>query len=264
MWAHSAWPHFTAVGEKERSGVWDNPVQYGYEHEWFDATPVGCPDRWGDQTSLPISSHRCLKASVWQVSGHQHNYSTSPYPQQGLIPFPLSHSLRGVTHQFYKQLYLNIIRDIDVSSYSAWPHFTAEGEKERSGFWDNPVQYGNEHEWFDATPVGCPDRWGDRRLLRISSHRCSEAFVWQVSGHPNTYSTSPYSPQRQIPFPSSYSLRRGHRSILQAALHQHHQGYWCELIAHDLISQLRERKGEVEFGTTLCSMGMSMNGLMLE
>ena len=32
---------------------------------------------------------------------------------------------------------------------------------------------------------------------------------------------------------------------------------------HDLISQLRERKREVDFGTTLCSMGMSMNGLML-
>ena len=32
---------------------------------------------------------------------------------------------------------------------------------------------------------------------------------------------------------------------------------------HDLISQLRERKREVEFGTTLCSMGMIMNGLML-
>jgi len=32
---------------------------------------------------------------------------------------------------------------------------------------------------------------------------------------------------------------------------------------HDLISQLRERKREVEFGTTLYSMGMSMNGLML-
>ena len=57
-----------------------------------------------------------------------------------------------------------------------------------------------------------------------------------------------YSPQRQIPFLLSYSLRRGHTSILQV---------------HHLISQLRERKREVEFGTTLCSMGMIMNGLML-
>ena len=75
-----------------------------------------------------------------------------------------------------------------------------------------------------------------------------------------------HSPQGQIPFPSSYSLRRGHTSILQVALHQHHQGYWCELIVHDLISQLweREREREVDFGTILRSMGMSMNGLMLE
>jgi len=49
------------------------------------------------------------------------------------------------------------------------------------------VQYGHKHEWFDAT--------------------------------------SPYSPQGQIPFSLSYSLRRGHISILQAVLHQHHQGY---------------------------------------
>jgi len=34
-----------------------------------------------------------------------------------------------------------------------------------------------------------------------------------------------HSPQRQIPFPSSYSPRRGHTSILQVALHQHHRGY---------------------------------------
>ena len=43
-------------------------------------------------------------------------------------------------------------------------------------------------------------------------------------------SMQPYSPQGQIPFPSSYSLRRGHTSILQVAVHQHHQGYWCELM----------------------------------
>ena len=63
----------------------DNHVQYGYEHEWFDfdaRVSVGVPD--GGQE--PISLHRCLEASVWQVSGYQHTYSTSPYPQQGQIP----------------------------------------------------------------------------------------------------------------------------------------------------------------------------------
>ena len=35
-----------------------------------------------------------------------------------------------------------------------------------------------------------------------------------------------HSPQGQIPFPSSYTaLRRGHTSILEVALHQHHQGH---------------------------------------
>ena len=43
-------------------------------------------------------------------------------------------------------------------------------------------------------------------------------------------SVQPHSPQGQIPFPSSYSLRRGHTSILQVALHQHHQGHRCEFI----------------------------------
>jgi len=92
------------------------------------------------------------------------------------------------------------------------------------------VQYGNEHEWFDATPVGCPDRWGDQRLLLILSHRCSEAFVWQVSGHHHTCSTSPNSPRRQIPFPLSHSLRRCHR-VVQTALPDHYQRSRCELTA---------------------------------
>ena len=119
------------------------------------------------------------------------------------------------------------------------------------------------HEWFDATPVGCPDRWGDRRLLPISSHRCLEASVWQVSG--NIITLPPPNPSTGTnTFSFVLPPQRCHTSILQAALPEHYQGHRCELIVHDLISQLREIKREVEFGTTLCSMGMSMNGLMLE
>jgi len=60
-------------------------------------------------------------------------------------------------------------------------------------FWDNLVQYGCEHEWIDAT--------------------------------------SPYSLQRQIPFPLSHSLRRGHKRVVQTALPNHYQGSRCELTA---------------------------------
>ena len=39
-----------------------------------------------------------------------------PLPSTETIPFLPSYSLKEVTHEFYRQLYPNIIRDIDVSS----------------------------------------------------------------------------------------------------------------------------------------------------
>ena len=108
--------------EKERSEFWDNPVQYGYEHERFDATPVGCPDRYGDRRLLPISSHRCSEAFVWQVSGHQHTCSTSP---NSFTPS------EGVTNGLYRLLYPTIIRDLDVSSQRTTSFHTCERERSR-------------------------------------------------------------------------------------------------------------------------------------